>query len=381
VSKSTNGESDDAFYSDDPQILPTSKFSKINKVFALVAMLAGSALFLNTTLAANISLNNGQSVEFGQGFTQAVACSGGTNLTITPNSTFTNTSGSGAYYLSSVTVSNIPTSCYGRDFTLNAYDNASNTPLAIFNTTSTNAVIYNNAGTFQLGAGSTGMTISSRSGEFTVSFTAPVALSKDVAKVTIQSSAPGTVSCALGGVCIVGDTGPGGGKVFYVLAGGFSCGITRSATCNYLEIAPKNWNGGTDPQRPWAQSTPIDYTSANITLSAIIGYGALNTKAIIDQGNSNSATSAAALAASYSPVVNGSTVNDWFLPSENELAQVWTQRTVIGFSASGANYWSSTSTGNQNGRYFMFEGGTGPGQASGLVKSTATVYVRPVRAF
>jgi hypothetical protein len=346
-----------------------------------LSILIAASFFINTTLAANISLNNSQSIQFGQGITQTAACSGATNLTLTPNSTFINVSGGGGIYFSSVTVSNIPSSCEGKEFTINAYNNSSSTALALFNSTSTDAIVYNNAGTFQLGAGSTGMTISSRSGEFTVSFTAPAALSKDVAKVTIQSSAPRTVSCELGGVCIVGDTGPGGGKVFYALAGGFSCGITRTATCNYLEIAPTNWNGGTDPQRPWAQSTPIDYTSANITLSAIIGYGALNTKAIIDQGNSNSATSAAALAASYSPAVNGSTVNDWFLPSENELAQVWTQRTVIGFSASGANYWSSTSPGNQNGRYFMFDGGTGPGQASGLVKSTATVYVRPVRAF
>jgi len=368
-------------YSDDPEIEEVPKSNRFSKVVGTFAILIATSFFVNFTLAANISLTNTNPVEFGQGVLRTTACSGATFLTVKPTSSFTNAVGGGSYYLASIKVSNIPDSCFGSDFLLNAYGETSSAPIALFNSTSTDAIVYNNAGTFQLGAGSTGMTIASGSGEFTVSFSAPAALSREVSRVTIQSSAHGAVSCALGGVCVVGDTGPGGGKVFYVLAGGFSCGVTRSATCRYLEIAPTNWNGGTDPQRPWAQSSPVDYTSANITLSALLGFGALNTKAIIDQGNSNTGTSAAALAASYSPVVNGSTVNDWFLPSENEWAQVWAQRTVVGFTASGSNYWSSTSLGNQNGRYFIFGGSTGPGTVSGLVKSTATVYVRPVRAF
>ncbi len=368
-------------YSDDPVIEEAHKTGRFNKVIGAFTILIAASFFLNSTLAANISLTNTNPVEFGQGVLRTTACSGSTFLTIKPTSSFTNSTGAGSYYLASIKVSNIPDSCFGSDFLLSAYGETSSVPLALFNATSTDAIVYNNAGTFQLGAGSTGMTIASGSGEFTVSFTAPAALSKNISRVTIQSSPHGAVSCDLGGACVVGDTGPGGGKVFYVLAGGFSCGPTRSATCNYLEIAPTNWNGGTDPQRPWAQSTPVDYTSSSMTLTASLGYGALNTKAIIDQGNSNTATSAAALAASYSPVVNGSTINDWFLPSENEWAQVWAQRTVIGFAASGANYWSSTAFSTGNGRYFMFEGGTGPGTASGLPRSRADVYVRPARAF
>jgi hypothetical protein len=372
---------DDDYYFDDPEIEVPKENSRLAKFLAGIAILLGGALFFNTTFAANISLTNSKPVEFGQGILRATACSGSNSLAIKPTLSFSNSAGGGSYYLASIKVSNIPDSCFGSDLLLNAFGETSSAPLALFNSTSTDAVIYDNSGTFQLGAGSTGMTISSGSGEFTVSFTAPVALSRNIFRFTIQSSPHGTVSCALGGECVVGDTGPGGGKVFYVSVGGFACGITRSSTCHYMEIAPTNWSGGPDPQRPWAQSTPVNYTTTAITLSAIIGYGALNTKAIIDQGNSNPDTSAAARAAAYSPVVNGSTINDWFLPSENEWAQVWSQRTVIGFSPSGANYWSSTSPGNENGRYFMFEGGTGPGQASGLVKATSTVYVRPARAF
>lgn len=367
------------YYSDDPAIEETAQPGILAKFLGGVAVLIAAAFFINTTLAANISLSGAQSVEFGQGVQQTTACSGSTALTMQPISSFSNSSGGGEYRLSGVKVSNIPSSCHGADFLITAYGETSSAPIAIFGGTSTDAVIYNNAGTFQAGVGSTGMTVASSSGEFTASFTVPVALTNAIFRFAIQSTPHASVACALGGTCVVGDTGPGGGKVFYVSVGGFSCGPTRSSTCRYLELAPTNWNGGTDPQRPWAQSTPVDYTNTNLILNQGIGYGALNTKAIIDQGNSNTATSAAAMAASYSPSVNGTTVNDWFLPSEDDLKEVWNQRTAINFVASGFNYWSSTSVAQANGRYFIF-GGANLGGASGLGKAS-TLYVRPVRAF
>ena len=370
----------DAQYFDDPETEDSQQPGRFHKVVGAITILIAAAFFVNTTLAANISLTNANPVEFGQGILKTTACSGNTSLAIKTTSSFSNSAGGGAYYLSSIKVSNIPDSCFGSDFLLNAHGETSSAPMALFNTSSTDAVIYDNTGTFQLGAGSTGMTIVSGAGEFTVSFTVPVALSRDVFRVTIQSSAHGAVSCALGGECVVGDTGPGNGKIFYVSAGGFACGPLRNATCHYLEIAPTNWDGGTDPQRPWAQSTPVDYTSTSIMLSSSIGYGALNTKAIIDQGNSNTATSAAAKASSYSVVVNGSTINDWFLPTELELKELWDQRTVVGFTTTSPyNYWSSTSTNSLNGRYFIF-GGVNLGSASGMAKTTSLV-VRPARAF
>ena len=373
---------DEVSYSDDPENLESPKPGNLHKIIGAISILIVGSFFVNSTLAANISLNSGQSVEFGQGLTQTVACSGATNLIVTPNASFTNAPGGGGFYFSSVTVSNIPISCHDRDFIINAYDNSSSTPLALFNSTSTDAVVYNNAGVFQAGAGSTGMTVSSGSQQFTANFSAPVATTNSVFKVTLQSTANATVSCSLGGTCSVGDTGPGGGKVFYVNLAGFACGVTRSSTCRYSELAPTNWDGGVDPQISWAQSTPVDYRSTSLLLNAGIGYGALNTKAIIDQGNTNVTSSAAAKAAAYSPVVGGATVNDWYLPSENDWGQVWIQRNVIGFSASGGNYWSSTSTNSSNGRYFMFAGGTTPGSASGMTKGTSNqMYVRPARSF
>ena len=163
---------------------------KFSSILAFLLLLVGGTYLVQTTLAANIALNSGSAIQFGQGITATTACSGATNLTITPNSTFINSSGGGAHYFSSVTVSNIPSNCYGDDFTINAYGNSSNTPLALFNSTSTSAVVYNNAGTFELGVGTlTGASITSGSGTFTITFTNPVATSGSVFKVTLQSSA------------------------------------------------------------------------------------------------------------------------------------------------------------------------------------------------
>lgn len=157
---------------------------------ALVIGILVAVIAVGTTFAATINLNSGTGIEFGQGLEQVVACSGNTPLTITPSTTgFVNSTGGGSYPFSSITVSNIPSSCQGFDFKINAYGNSSSTPLALFNSTSTAAVVYDNAGTFQAGTGGTGMSVSSGSGTFTITFASPVATSDAVYKLTIQSGA------------------------------------------------------------------------------------------------------------------------------------------------------------------------------------------------
>jgi LysM repeat protein len=49
-------------------------------------------------------------------------------------------------------------------------------------------------------------------------------------------------SCANGGVCALGNTGPGGGKVFYVAPTTFTCGANLELTCKYLEASPIAYN-------------------------------------------------------------------------------------------------------------------------------------------
>jgi hypothetical protein len=204
----------------------------------------------------------------------------------------------------------------------------------------------------------------------------------------------------------VGHTGPGGGKIFYVATTPFACGPTRAATCTYLEAAPSGWNTGADPQRSWAQSTPVKYDTATVnnasspeTATATgIGWGYRNTRAIILQGNTDTATSAAALADSYTVTVSGVVYDDWYLPSKDELNQMckWvrnitgvaltTLTTVCtggtintGAGAAGFvenDYWSSSEFGPSVAWRQRFGGG---GQS--YSDKDDPFYVRPVRAF
>jgi hypothetical protein len=154
----------------------------------------------------------------------------------------------------------------------------------------------------------------------------------------------------------IGDTGPGGGNIFYYLAAGFSCGPTRAATCKYLEAAPPALglaSFDSDTVRAtntrWANTTyqatlVNNATSPETATATAIGWGYRNTRAIILQGNTDTATSAAALADSYSVTVSGVVYDDWFLPSADELNQMcgW----VRGAGTSGATCLGSGSTVN-----------------------------------
>ena len=383
------------FYHDDP-IEEISKTKSQFKFLTTGALILGSILFFQGTFAGNVSLNSGSGVEFGQGVSQAVACSGDTDLTLTPRSSFTNGS-PGAHYLQSVTVSNIPTSCYGVDFTISAYNDSSSMPLALFNSTSTSAVIYNNAGTFSGGIGSTGMTVASGSGTFTATFTAPVAQSSSVFKLTIQSGAHTPYY-------VVGSVGPGGGFVYYVNDAGFNCGATYSATgsptggkCKYLEVAPSGWNTGSDPTKVWAVTTTNvagiteDASAYNNVLGVGLGYK--NSLAIVDQ---NGAYPTNDYAAGAARAYAGGSKSDWYLPTTAELNLLcqWvrgvspsvTTACTGGTSNSatygagsagfvGNSYWSSSEYAANYAWYQFF------GSFQFFDNKTNTAYVRPVRAF
>ena len=99
---------------------PESK--KPLKLFLGVGILLG-ALTLSSTLAANINLNGGGNVEFGQGVTRTVACDSD-GITLTPYSTFVNAPGAGDHKFSSLQISGIDSSlekCAGKTFLIKAY--------------------------------------------------------------------------------------------------------------------------------------------------------------------------------------------------------------------------------------------------------------------
>ena len=317
-----------SFYHDDPVDESGPRKSIFSSALALIILLAGGIFFLQSTLAANISLNSGGTIEFGQAVSQAVACSGSQNVTVTPKSSFVNAAnGTGTYYLGSIVVTNIPDSCYGADFKLSAFGSSSSTPLAIFNSTSTEAVVYDNAGTFQLGVGSTGTTLTPGTGTFTVSFTSPVALSTSVAKVTIQSGIH-TLLCSEGGSCKLGDTGPGGGTVFMLNSG-------------------LGGSGGSYNYEAWTTDLSASLMTWN-NVSGVLGVGSA-----IGTGYGNRAlfTGGAGLGcknATYSGLT------DWFLPSSGELTVLRSYWGTSGKTSpanmkdTGYGYWSSSENGANN---------------------------------
>jgi hypothetical protein len=195
------------------------------------------------------------------------------------------------------------------------------------------------------------------------------------------------VTCANGGTCIVGDTGPGGGTIFYVATTPFACGPTRATTCTYLEAAPSNWinSNREDPYRKWAdasyQSTVVGSSGSPETATATaIGWGYFNTRAIVSQGNTNTATIAAALADAYTVMVSGVVYDDWYLPSKDELNQLYLQSTIVEATRVGY-YWSSTeiSAGLALSQDFHF---TGTGRLMNYGKNdTYPLFLRAVRAF
>ena len=177
------------FYHDDPVEEASGTRKNFRGILALMLLFIAGGAYVQTTLAANISLNSGSSVEFGQGVAMTTACSGANSLTVTPRSEFVNSAGSGAYYLKSITVSGIPAECNGKDFNISVYDDIPNSSaLPIFGSSKTVATIYNNAGNFERGFQSTGTTVSNASGGFTVTFTSPLALSSNTLKVILQSA-------------------------------------------------------------------------------------------------------------------------------------------------------------------------------------------------
>jgi hypothetical protein len=168
----------------------------------------------------------------------------------------------------------------------------------------------------------------------------------------------------------VGDTGPGGGKIFYKAATPFACGPSLNLSCTYLEAAPA-LNGVIDNAgRAWSTggNQNISVPDAN---GIVIGTGYKNSLAIAAQTGNVTASSAAMAARAYS----GGSKTDWYLPSKDELTELWTRKITVG-GFENTNYWSSSEFNASNGWRRAFQGSS----QSGGGKSNA-FYYRPIRAF
>jgi hypothetical protein len=203
-------------------------------------------------------------------------------------------------------------------------------------------------------------------------------------------------------VYTVGQTGPGGGKVFYAATTPFSCGPTLATTCTYLEAAPSGWNTGADPSLTWATNVNNNRTTTVPPPGAIqtaIGTGYQNSNAIVAQTGNVAASSAAVAARAY----RGNSLTDWYLPSRDELNQMckWargitgdaltTLTTVCtgGTSNSGSSatgfvdnrYWSSTEFARNSSEENIARGQNFDGGSQDDGEKSDIFFVRPVRAF
>ena len=245
----------------------------------------------------------------------------------------------------------------------------------------------------------------------TGSYPTPAPTPTATAVVINNAPAAPTLTCANGGTCIVGATGPGGGIVYYVDNVGFSCGPTHSSTgsptsglCKYLEVAPSGWNTGADPTKPWAVSTHSGTDVSGITNdpnvyydASAIGLGYKNSD-LIKTLNGAYIASTNNYAAGAARAYAGGSKNDWYLPTESELNLLcqWDRGVAplvttacLGGSLNSSVYGASLS--GFVGSWYFSSSEWGGGNAWGVnFDPSATVYsdgkgtalsVRPVRAF
>jgi hypothetical protein len=178
---------DEVYLQDSRQTSSKRIGKKPHSLAIFLLLFIGTSFFFKGTLAANITLGGGI-VEFGQGVQVTTACSGSTPLTVTPVASFANQSGSGSFFFKSFTVSNIPVGCFGKSFTLNAYDSTTATTLALYDSTNKDVVIFNDNGNYLSASGSSITVTTNSSSSFTATFASPAAPSAQVARITLQSS-------------------------------------------------------------------------------------------------------------------------------------------------------------------------------------------------
>lgn len=182
----------------------------------------------------------------------------------------------------------------------------------------------------------------------------------------------------------IGDIGPGGGLVFYDAGSHQSWG-------RYLEVAPIDCEGIQLPWKPNGAKTPLLYADSKPGFTAAqkrvlaksVGSGRTNTELIVSRYGSK-----LAYAALFALVLVCHGLDDWFLPSKDELDRIFNNLKALDSplgSFDKGYYWTSTEYNNETAwtEYFT------DGQQFDRVKTLAAnrtgaqrpFRVRPIRAF
>jgi hypothetical protein len=173
----------------------------------------------------------------------------------------------------------------------------------------------------------------------------------------------------------IGSIGPGGGKIFYISEAGFNCGSGFTSTgspagglCRYLEAAP------TTGETAWTDATYAWSGITNVLMggtSTAFGSGYKNTLAMIQQ--SSTINRAGTIACGYA----GGGLADWYLPSKDELNQLYLNRAQVGSLGSSNFYWTSSESNSGNSWLQDFSSSFNQSAAS----KSSPYHVRPIRAF
>ncbi|MCL2211431.1 MAG: DUF1566 domain-containing protein [Treponema sp.] len=184
----------------------------------------------------------------------------------------------------------------------------------------------------------------------------------------------------------LGDTGPGGGFIYYVKPEGFTvegftgaAGSFNSYTAYYLEAAPADIQG-TFAWTAGAASTK----NINDALTLNIGTGKKNTMAILAIASGNPAELAPAAHACHTYYTSTTSAGDWFLPSRDELEEIFNQYGKgvnfgdLKVASSNDRYWSSTQQREIESYYCYYQNNKGN---SSYIGNSFKYNVRAIRAF
>ncbi len=189
--------------------------------------------------------------------------------------------------------------------------------------------------------------------------------------------------CGVNGttLCTLGETGPGGGLIFYVDTN------NEIPLYDYLEAAPTD----TATRAPWATTVAgcgVASTLVNCQVNYLstkggalervgLGEGQSATRMILARHGEEPRNSyAAGLADSY---ISPNGVSDWWLPSKDELALVYSNLKALNLGNFVEDFYWSSSEGSDPGLVFDQLFTDGRSMLNG--KFYPLTYVRPVRGF
>ena len=204
-------------------------------------------------------------------------------------------------------------------FTLTAPTVANSLPGSFTYTSATTATATISGATVTLG--SAGTTV------ITATFTPTDTANYNSATIALTLTVR-TATCAEGGVCAVGDRGPGGGYVFYVSATNFtSTGSTCNTSCKYLEVAPSYWQNNYPENDPslvlqYEDGGGINQVDQNFGDSTEGFNDNEKVNWRIGQGFYNTSLFTGPAAAAVLAYAGNSSAGQWFIPSMNELNEL-----------------------------------------------------------